>query len=888
MRPAFVRSIVLITLAALVGALVSTRTGEAQPPQPAPSAPDALGFQSALGRSLSGPTTNLSNGITFDHATLNDPIRMVGEPDIAIDHVGGTYVSGPGGSTTQASWFWKSEDGGVQWHLVGCPGKSNCQNGGGDTEITIANNNDVFASDLQTLQCNSTFRSYDQGKTWLPGEGCFPETDRQWMAVYDPNGSATGRRIYLSANELALGCYLLVSTDNGVTYLPADPKPADAALIDPDGGRGCEGRLAVDPADGTIYSPMDDGSIFRSTNGGMSFSRVGASGGQGHFFASLFLDTRGNVYQAWVDDPNQAANHAYISVSTDRGVTWTTKQVSTGPGSPVGTSPDLRQLVFPWGVAGDPGRVAVTYYGTTDAQKDTSVPAYGGVNALWHVYTSFSTNLVNCALTCAVNPSPTFTQVQTTEHVNHRGAICLGGFPGCLTANSDRSMADFFMIDKDPDGRAFVAYNENSDLSNVTVAPNVSEYIGKPIVATIRLRTGPSLFASQGNLLPTPTPANVAITNTSLSGGTLTVTGTQGLPPGNWTTDPSGDAPFPVVPVTSANHPALDILESSVGDDGTTLTFKLKLADLSAAALADAATTGGTPAWMVMWWEGKGGIGPANMTSGPFHSHWFVKWLGGTNFVYGRVGSIDAPALGAPTPKFLTYTPSGTATGSVSGNDVTISVPIASLGGVTAGDKLDHITAYTLAEHSDVTLTDVVDQAKSYSYVLGTPASRQHTADGYVEVSLSPDFTNAVLATLNPSSNAWTATITGAPSGGTVYARQVLAKDLYTPVWDDVQAGPVAQRSYGPTAVGVQAFAARRIGGTVVLRWRTASEAQTLGFDVYRGRVKLNAKLIASRGGTRGHVYVWRDRSPGSAARYTLVEVRRDGTRVRHGPVVVR
>src|SRR5207247_1525625 len=83
-------------------------------------------------------------------------------------------VSGPGGSPTQTSWFWKSDDKGIQWHSVGCIpiGKPNCQNGGGDTEIAIARNNDVFASDLQTLQCNSTFRSYDEGKTFDPGEGC--------------------------------------------------------------------------------------------------------------------------------------------------------------------------------------------------------------------------------------------------------------------------------------------------------------------------------------------------------------------------------------------------------------------------------------------------------------------------------------------------------------------------------------------------------------------------------------------------------------------------------------------------------------------------------------------------------------------------------------------
>jgi len=198
---------------------------------------------------------------------------------------------------------------------------------------------------------------------------------------------------------------------------------------------------------------------------------------------------------------------------------------------------------------------------------------------------------------------------------------------------------------------------------------------------------------------------------------------------------------------------------------------------------------------MVTWWEGKGGIGPATMAS-PYHSHWFVKWLGGSNFVYGRVSSIDAPALGAPTPKFLTYAPSGTATGSVNGNEVTISVPLASLGGLTAGDKIDHVAAYGMVEHGNVTLNDWADQAKTFSYRIGTPAARQHLPDGYVQVSLDPSFTSPTLATLNPADNTWTAQVAAAPASGTVYARQILSKDLYTPVWDDVQAGPVAQRSY--------------------------------------------------------------------------------------------
>jgi len=728
--------------------------------------------------SMAGPTTNLSNGITFEHSTWNDPIRMVGEPDIVIDHDDGIYVSGPGGSTTQASWFWKSTDKSLQWHLIGCPLKSNCQNGGGDTEITVANNNDVFASDLQTLTCNSALHSYDEGATWMTGEGCFPGTDRQWMGNYDPNASATGRRVYLSANGQAQGCYFLVSTDNGVTYTGTDLVNNPTALVDKNNGEGCIGRFAVNQTNGHIYVP-GDGHTWVSTDGGVTFvGRPQPSGVQGNFFANIALDTAGNLWQGWTTgcgNPTTSPCKAFVSFSTNEAQSWSAPiQVNTGAGSPAGASPDLRQMLFPWTVAGDAGRVAIVYYATTDSQRNGGFP--GGVNALWNTYVSISTN--------AMDPNPKWTQVQVDEHSMHRATVCTGGFPGCLTANSDRSMADFFAVDKDSDGRLYIAYNENSDLS--MVAPG--EFIGKPINAVIRLRTGPSLFAAKGNLLPDPAPANVTITSASINGGAVSVQGTHGLPPGNWASDAAGDAKFPVVPVASANHPALDILETSVGDDGTNLTVTMKMADLSPAALADAATAGGTPTWMVVWWEKNNGLGPATMTSETPHSHWFVKWLGQNQFAYGKVGSIDSAALGAPTPKALTYVPTGTGTAVVNGNVVTMTVPLANVGPLAIGDKIDHIIAYSLVEHADATLNDWADQVKSFSYTIGTPSAGQHAPDGYIQVS-TDNFKTSTIATFNNANNTWTAAIPSSQAA-TVCARQVLAKDLYTSNWDDVQAGP--------------------------------------------------------------------------------------------------
>ena len=771
------------------------------------------------------PLPTSSNGITFDHANLNDPVRMVGEPDVVIDpkHANfptdnyGIYVSGPGGSTTQASWFWKSTDHGIQWFQVGCPVKNNCQNGGGDTEITIAQTNrDVFASDLQTLQCNSTFRSYDQGNTFTPGEGCFPETDRQWMGNYDPEGNPAGRRIYLSANNLAFGCYMLVSVDNGVTYEPPDPINNQNGVIG--NGPGCIGRFAVDQNNGHIFVPTDEvddhgtetesddtpGVTYVSTDGGVTWEKRGASGAVGNFFAPIALDTRGHLWTAWTD-----TFKTYVSYSLDSGFHWHKPIVVSHPG--------LAQNDFVWLTVGDPGRVAVVFYGTTDQQRDPSVPSLGGPNALWHAYASISTN--------ALADKPKFTQVQATEHVMHRGPICNGGFPGCLINNSDRSMADFFMVDKDPRGRIFIAYNENSDLSQVAVdTEGHFQYIGKPINATLRLRTGPSLFTSEGSkMLPIPPETHTSadphrhepnpptVTSISQNGN---IAGTHDLPPGNWSIDPEGDASFPVVPVKSQNHPALDIREVSAHDDETDLTMKMTMSDLSEPAIAEAASAGGTPTWMVMWWQPRGGFGGPPMDP-PYYSHWYMKWRGGDVFECGKVNSIDAPALGAPTPKYLRYDPDPDCTadmsGSVNGNEVTMTAPIADFGGLQLGDKIDHVAGYGLVEHGANTFEDWADQAKTFSYVIGTPPPSgngdkgeapppdldpfQHEPDGYVEVSLSSNFSNPVRAKLFPNNNTWVASLPftteteGGGLSGTVYVRQVLSDNLYTENWDDVEAG---------------------------------------------------------------------------------------------------
>jgi hypothetical protein len=105
---------------------------------------------------------------------------------------------------------------------------------------------------------------------------------------------------------------------------------------------------------------------------------------------------------------------------------------------------------------------------------------------------------------------------------------------------------------------------------------------------------------------------------------------------------------------------------------------------------------------------------------------------------------------------------------------------------------------------------------------------------------------------------------------------------------DDVEVVPRT-----PTAVRVVSLATARTGNRIRIRWRTSSEVETLGFNVYRqhsGRlVRLNPTLIPTvfGGTTSGHAYSWLDRdAPRGAARYRLQAVGLDGTRTWMGAAV--
>jgi hypothetical protein len=94
-----------------------------------------------------------------------------------------------------------------------------------------------------------------------------------------------------------------------------------------------------------------------------------------------------------------------------------------------------------------------------------------------------------------------------------------------------------------------------------------------------------------------------------------------------------------------------------------------------------------------------------------------------------------------------------------------------------------------------------------------------------------------------------------------------------------------------PTAVQFRRVTAVRSGKNVRLRWRTGSEAGTIGFNVFReragARVRATEKLVRARGAVSGDSYSWLDRRAGKTSRYWLQSVGSDGARNWYGPVRV-
>jgi hypothetical protein len=439
-------------------------------------------------------------GRRFGPAIHIDLENKTGEPSIAVAPDGTEYVVAPDGpglrlpgeafaSGSGGSLIWRSTDHGRSWHALGT---YDGPTGGGDSDIAVAPDGTLYASGLSYVACSTVSRSTDRGSSWLamPVGGCGREplmNDRQWTAtfgnsvVYTAIGDTVDSQIDLVRS--VVDSPVVVPSTTMQLSTEADYQWPGTVEVDQHSGNvytawnttgdpnNCDKSPGADkclPAQASTKTPdLIEISALPATASNAPVPRVVASRPFDTFdsFVAVAVDKAGAVYVVWSE--RHAATRGtwtMLARSADGGQHWS---------APVRVNRAPRTTTFPWVTAGDDGRIAVSYYGTSAAGYS---PQTVDDTSTWRVYSSYSTN-----------GGRSFQEYPTTG-VMDRGAICTSG-TGCSAGG--RNLLDFFETAMDGNGCLVTAFADN------TVAPKSAA-----VISYVRQTAGPGLLAGRACSVP--------------------------------------------------------------------------------------------------------------------------------------------------------------------------------------------------------------------------------------------------------------------------------------------------------------------------------------------------------------------------------------------------
>ncbi|MDQ1688118.1 MAG: hypothetical protein QOK42_1093 [Frankiaceae bacterium] len=679
---------------------------------PAEAADKSLGVDPAA--IDSNVNTVPDHTVGFTPATVTDELLFGGEPGLNFDpkDTSGkrSYADWPVSSRQNIGVLFRSEDGGLSYQkryadpadVVGtggpaCLGRQTpyCfSGGGGDTDVNINPSNGVIYYGSQEALANQAVgTSFDKGDTF-PSDHVFAGTattvgvDRQWI------GSLRGTKTeYLSYHVPAIGEFVHVSTDEGkIGSWSLEPLPSIQGVTQ-------SGSMVVDNSTGihhgTVYIgylgfPLlnQAGTGFNvgvSTDGAQTFvSHPVPHSDNARNFTVVNVDSKGNLYATWVDSGTQKT---YLSTAkADAG------KNKTAPGSqwsdPVIVSNGLHVTIFSNLAAGDPGRIAIGYYGTTAkaATPDDVAKGKGG----WSPYVALSTNALCQWDAHPCTKGPRFHQTPISHHINQDDNICTSG-TACAATGGNRNLLDYFDLNIDPQGHLGVVW---TDTTNAT---------GMGFVKVARQATGPSLFAKFGGAAQSMRYNGYA--------------------------DPSGDARYPFYGAkarTSPSNPVLDLRGTTIRmKDANTIEVTMKLTSSSSigSRIPQAGSTDGlTPIQQAKYltrWDYAGHVyyAGANVAQGETAPAYFS----------GEVNTDSGVlAAGGGTTYYGTkYNPQHTANGRISGNSVIIDVPTSTLGNPAKGASLYSVGSYAILGPNDQavvlnTIPVTVDSTPTFDTVLGS------------------------------------------------------------------------------------------------------------------------------------------------------------------------
>jgi hypothetical protein len=666
-----------------------------------------------------------ASGPLFGREVIVDNQRITGEPSISIDGQDRIYVSTPYGFLTTASFVWRSTDHGMSFHMV--PGNAppvgkplvTCP-GGGDSGLAVDTKNRLYFVDLQGLTDVSNSVSADQGATWSTtcNAANANGVDRPWIAAFgDPQ---SGGALYQTVDEVeqCIGSCLpnlgevgsniveLTRSQDGVTFTPLP-----AQQIEPDGivsaiktdasGAVYISHTALVGTNGNIINGSDANGnsnavvVVRFPNGYNETTAIPLNGQTlcqakptlcttevvyrgaldssgnstitvGQDFAPMAIDSAGNLYVTWAQalvngstGQVSGSSQIYMAVSTNHGATWGTPVRVTAATAALQTS------LFPWIVAGDPGRVDIVWYGTPTLGSCPNQPCgSSAITAHWSVMMAQSLNAI---VNGKPNSNPSFATTQVSEVSNHYGSICTFGIS--CTTGGDRGLLDFISVTIGLNGEANVVWADavNQDGGGTSAA----------LIGFNRQYAGPSLYASIGQV--------------------------NGTPPASGHAFGSPDAIYSANGEAVAASANLTVKQAYASmPDAQHYTFSILVQSLS--TLAVSPTLGGTDAvWLVRW--------EVPDPNGAGHTYYAA--MESDNGQAPTFFDGETATFGSGEGFFMTYPPTrtiqGSYTNSANGGVIRMTVPVADVGGNSKA-MLHSLTAVAVTQSSPSSSSTIFNQ----------------------------------------------------------------------------------------------------------------------------------------------------------------------------------
>ena len=335
---------------------------------------------------------------------------------------------------------------------------------------------------------------HDSGTTPLNDHiklGSGPWTDEGYGAVGSLSSNLYETAVYFCYNKIA-GIFCFTSFDGGATF---EAGGQIVGLATSNGG--LHGAITTAP-DGTVYLPprVATPTIIFSKDNGYSWEEryMGEDVGTPSIRKNgeVATDTESNAYNIWVGGDQGV----YMSTSVDSGNTWNQESIRVSP-------IEVISATFPHTSAGDPGRIAITYLGSEDAdelgQPDIDDQPWDGnahyatTNVSHYLYVTYSLN--------ALDENPVFHTQKVSPDPVQVGSICLNS--GDCRSNeggSNRNLLDFNDLHIDLEGRVYIAFADGCTgtcaSGNESTSSNSRDRLG----SMYYLGNGPSLYESVGNL----------------------------------------------------------------------------------------------------------------------------------------------------------------------------------------------------------------------------------------------------------------------------------------------------------------------------------------------------------------------------------------------------